>query len=275
MSDARERLETRAKILEAHVDELRELADNALIESTAITPAFERVVAKAEAGAKNSNYRQLVGNVLARRGLFYNRLSQYQNEVREELGLLKKKFERLGADMTPVLEAQAQAADREPSLEERLHLKMLELQMQGFNLRRDIGMTLIESPRDAAVIAMNDATHVLIGKKRHFALDFHELADDAVNIAADLVVPGTSAIAAILKQFKDRTLQAAERLGDAIGETDRMFEFAELAEKSLAVLEDWRMAAQMVSADLGKIADVELPNFLHQLRANYEGKVSL
>jgi hypothetical protein len=258
--------------LDARLKELRDKAARASSESIAITPAFNRVVAHAEARSKNPGRRRQIGEILSRRALFYERLKTGTSELSEALGKVEEEFERLRTKVRPLLTNLADPPNREPTLKERLHLEMLMLQMKNFILRRDISLAIVEAPVHAAIIAMNDATHTLVGEKRRFTLDFHELAEEAFGIFVDAVAPpGTTAIAAILKQFRDRTFEAAEKLGNAIEESDRLFDFADLAKAAIDVLDDWRDASQIVISDLHHIAEVEFPAFADELRANREG----
>lgn len=257
--------------LDERLKKLRDKAERAFSESVTIKPVVEHVVANLAARSKNPGRRREIEEILSRRVLFYNRLKTGAREVSEALGKVEEEFDRLRTKVGPLLTNLVDPPNREPTLEERLHVELLALQMKSFVLRRDISLAIVEAPMHAVAIAMNDATHILVGQTRRFVLDYRELAQEAFGMLVDAVAPGAMAAAKILDQFKDRTFEAAERLGNAIEELDRLSDFGDLANSCLSVLDDWRDASRIVISDLHHIAEVEFPAFAHELRANREG----
>ncbi len=253
--------------LELIIRQLRILAAKALEESNKAQSTFERIVRGIDSNTENPTFRSLVGQALAQRALFYVRLGQYHPEIIADLSKVQAGFGKLSEAADPLLKALDVGQDKIPSIQESVDALALQVEFEGMILRRDFSLAMIEAPLYAAIIAMNEATHILIGERRRFSIDFQELLKDLVGLSTNLV-SGSEALVIIIKQFRDRIKEAARKLVAGASQAERLFEFNDVARASVEVLEEWFKAANIALDDLRRIASSDFPSYMERLRAN-------
>jgi hypothetical protein len=251
------------------VDRLRERAQAALAELRAAGPVFKRIVNGILDNITNERHKRECAEILLKQDQFLAKARAYGDEVEAALAEVHLAFGELEQEMLPLLQSLQPGRNPDPSVESKLHLELLGKQLEGMTLRRDVALALIEAPLHAAIICMNDATQILIGARHRFSLDLGELAKDVVEMGTDLV-PGATGITIVLRQFRNRIKESADRLIASISDSDRLYDFRDYAEASLALLEDWRGKADLVLQDLNSIANTEFRAFVDGLRVNME-----